>query len=104
MLGTRKAVLTRSLFQNLPFDHHSDSDLFSSNLLTRSKSTDQNMTEPAASTISDLTNPFAGKIDLMDKVGLSLFVKATKGLPKEQKINLSQETACKTVKAIKQAK
>ena len=57
----------------------------------------------ATATISDLTNPFAGIIDLKDKVGLSLFVKATEGLPKEQKFNLSQETSRKTVEAIKQA-
>ena len=108
MLGTRKTVLSKNLFKNLPFQNHSDSDLLSSDSSSSSESTDppepdfENMTDVSA-TISDLTNPFAGNIDLKDKVGLSLFVKATEGLPKEQKFNLSQETARKTVEAIEQA-
>ena len=42
-------------------------------------------------------------MDLKDKVSLSLFIKATKVLQKENKFNLSQETAWKTVEAIEQA-
>ena len=106
MLGTRKTVQARKLFDELPLDlkSNSSSNLFSSDSSSSSSSTDLNMTDSSSRpTVSDLTNPFAGVIDLTDKVGLSLFTKATEGLDKDNKFNLSQETARKTVEAIEQA-
>ena len=110
MFGTRKTVSAKNLFKNLPFENISDSSLFSSDSSTSSDSPNQLeanldiMTDSStAPTISDLTIPFSGNINLKDKVGLSLFVKATVGLPKEQKKYFFQETACKIVKAVEQA-
>ena len=106
MLGTRKTVQAKKLFDELPLDlkSNSSSNIFSSDSSSSSSSTNLRMTDSSTGpTISDLTNPFAGIIDLKDKVGLSLFAKATKGLNKENKFNLSQETARKTVEAIEQA-
>ena len=107
MLGTRKTVQAKNLFEHLPFssNSNSDTDLFSSDSSIHSdNNSDLEMADSSPSTlISYLTNPFAGVIELKDKVGLSLFVKATKGLDKDNKFNLSQDTARKTVKAIEQA-
>ena len=105
MLGTRKTVQARKLFDQLPLSPNSNSntDSFpSDSSLSSDSDFDLIMTDSSA-TISDLTNPFAGKIDLLDKVGLSLFNKATEGLGNDSKFNLSQETARKTVEAIEQA-
>ena len=105
MLGTRKTVQARKLFDHLPLspNSNSSSELFPSDSSSSSDSDpDSRMTDPS-DTISDLTNPFATTIDLTDKVGLSLFNKATEGLGKDFKFNLSQETARKTVEAIEQA-
>ena len=107
MLGTRTTVQSKQLSGTLPFDPHSnsDSELFSSDISSSSDHiSDTEMTDPStASSISDLTNPFAGVINLKDKVGLSLFAKATEGLSKDTKFNLSQDTARKTVEAIEHA-
>ena len=107
MLGTQKTVQAKNLFKHLPFSSNSnlDTDFFSSDSSIHSdNNSDLEMTDSSTSTlISDLTNPFAGGVDLKDKVGLSLFAKATEGLGKDTKFNLSQDTVRKTVKAIEQA-
>ena len=46
-----------------------------------------------ATSPDDHTNPFAFKIDLKDKIGNSLYLKAIQGLDDEDKITLSIETA-----------
>ena len=81
-----------------------DLELLSSELSTYYESPNQLEIDSRTITdlVLDLTNPFAGIIDLKEKVGLYLFVKTTKGLSKEQKFNLSQETTCKIVEAIEQ--
>ena len=102
MLGTRKTVTARNLFDKLPFNP--EIELFSSDSDTDSEpnSNTSNMTDTSStSTISDLTNPFAGKINLKDKVGLSLFSKATEGL--KAKFDFNIENARKTVEAIERA-
>ena len=48
---------------------------------------DEHLAPPPSS--DDGTNPYAFKIDLKDKIGNSLFLKATQGLDKEDKISLS---------------
>jgi hypothetical protein len=107
MFGTRKTAQTKKLFEQLPFNQDSDSNsnLFSSDSSSSSDEFETNMSGSSAApaTLSDLTNPFAGIIDLQDKTGLTLFVKATEGLQKDNKFNLSQETDRKTVEAIEQA-
>ena len=79
MLGTRKTVTARNLFNKLPCDP--ETELFSSDLDSHSEP-DSNilkMTDTSsASTISDLTNPFAGKIDLKDKVGFPFLARQLK--------------------------
>ena len=105
MLGTRKTIQTKTFFEQLPLHLNSDSDqdFFSSDSSSSSNHPEDqnNMTDSSsAPSVSDLANQFAGVIDLKYKVGLSLFVKATEVLDKDNKFNLSQETACKTVEAI----
>ena len=95
MLGTRKTTKSRELFRELPLNLF-DTELFSSD----SEPENSNMADSSAS-ISDLTNPFAGTIDLKDKVGLSLFTKATEGL--KIKFDLKLETSRKTVESIERA-
>ena len=43
--------------------------------------------------ISDISNPYAGEINLSDRVGVSLYSTAIKGLPEERKLVFSQEKA-----------
>ena len=94
MLGTRKTAKSKKLFEKLPFDSDSVSNLFSSGRFSSSNSLNSNMSDsPAPISISDNTNPFAGEIKIGDKVGNSLFVKATKGLPDEEKLDFSIDNA-----------
>ena len=78
----------------------SDTKLFSSGSNNDSEPENSNMADSSDS-ISDLTNPFAGAIDLTDKVGLSLFTKATEGL--KTKFDLNLETSRKAVENIERA-
>ena len=81
MLGTGKMVTERNMFEELLYN--SNSELFSSDLDTDSEPNPNysNMTDISSTpTISNLIDPFAGKIDLHHKVGLSFFSKATEGL------------------------
>ena len=74
MNGTRRAVAARDIFAELPFPDESSPRLFSSDSSTSSDSSDTQATNLNMSgtvpPILDLTNPFAGVIDLKDKVGL----------------------------------
>ena len=53
--------------------------------------------------ISELTNPFSGKIDLSDKVGLTLFTKASAGLEDGDKFIFLWTLLKKTIEEIQQA-
>ena len=94
MVLTRNRDLTIHLFDILPYNSDSDSEN-NSEINIESN----NMSSP----ISELTNPFAGVIDLKDKVGLTLYNKATDGLNDDNKFDFSQENAKRTVDSIEQA-
>ena len=42
-------------------------------------------------TVSDISNPYAGEINLLTKIGLSLYQESIKGLPEEKKLSFNPE-------------
>ena len=99
MPTTRNQSSIQELFATLAFntDSESDDDISDSASIFQN-SENQNMAgddDTSVPSLDDTTNPFAFKIDLKDKIGNSLFVQATKGVDKENRISLSISTAQK---------
>ena len=77
MVSTRNQSTIAELFSYLPSDPESEIE--------------ENMS--TSSTVDDNTNPYAQKINLSDKTGLSLFREACKGLDDDDKLLLQIENA-----------